>query len=693
MRRVLVFLAVAVVLLVGALALAIANLDSFVDANRQSIEEGVEHAIGRPVSFGTVGISWAGGLGVRVDDLRVGEDAAFAKNTSDFLTADAVDVHVNLWAALFGRIEVTRVVLRAPRITVIQTAQGLSTDSLLDAVGGGTPASDAGSAGPGNLQVSLVDVRDGELTYIDRTAAPPAEFVVKALDVRIPSYRAGLPVDLEVSAAVAGAEQRNLSLSGSVGPLGSGSPPVDLTLALDPLEIGDLLRLSLVPSALGGSGVVSLRSTAKGTLDALGFTAKVDARKAALRYGGAFDKPAGVAFTFDGEGKRAGDTLSLGSLKLVVGDAVLRGTASVATGEATRLQFAVKSDRLAPGAFGIGEPGDQLDGVEADGELTLPASGPQGTFALRSSKGSFARAPYQDLRVQAKVAGDRVTLERATAKAFAGKLVATGRYNLARSAFQGSAELDGMSVSPLVATRSASGAQLISGNLTGKLDVDGTGSGWAEIAPALTGSGELRIADGVLGKFNPAGKLFAALGALPSVSGGGFARFVASHPRVFGGEETSFEAMTGRLQIQSGWVQLRDLVLRTPDYVLRGSGRVSLAGVLDVKTQMVLSAELSKELVAAQPVFRYLRDKAGSVEIPVALQGSVSKVAVVPDVSHIASLAGRELLTDALVGALGGKSKKEDTPSEEPAAPIKPKDVGRELLRQGLEGLFGGGQR
>ena len=160
---------------------------------------------------------------------------------------------------------------------------------------------------------------------------------------------------------------------------------------------------------------------------------------------------------------------------------------------------------------------------------------------------------------------------------------------------------------------------------------------------------------------------------------------------MFGAEEAPFEAMTGRLRIREGGVQLRDFVLRTEDYALRGEGRISLAGALDLTTQMVLSQELSQQLVAAAPTFRYLRAKSGRVEIPVALQGAASNVVVVPDVSRIAASAGRELLTDALTGALGGKPP-QDAPAAE-SAPPEPQDVGRELLRQGLRGLLGGGER
>jgi uncharacterized protein involved in outer membrane biogenesis len=696
MRKGLTLVAGVLVLLIGAVVLAIANLDAFVDANRTAVEERVEQALGRPVSFGEVGISWAGGFGVRVADLRVGEDAALAKDRPDLLTAKVVDVRVNLLAALFGRIEVTRVILRSPRITVIQTANGLSTDGLAGGASSDGPAGAPTELGakkeaPREFQISLVDVRDGELTFIDRTAEPPATFEVKALDVSIPSYRPSEPVEFEISAAVAGAKSPNLVLSGTAGPLGAGSVRLDLSLGLDPLEIGDLVRLSFAPAALAGSGAVSVQAQAQGTLDALAYTANIDARKAALRYGGAFDKPAGVALDLGLRGSRKDGALVVDKAELVVGETAVRVTGSVTDFDAPRLAFTAKADSVAPEAFGAGDSGDRLRDLDVKGQFRFPESGVNGTLALTSPEGVYTGAPYRNLRVEAGVAGGRITVDRFSVDASQGELVARGHYDLERSAFDGSAELAQMRIEELVATRSKPAADLLSGALSGDLSVNGAGSNWKEIERALAGTGELRIEDGTLGKFNPARQLFTALGGLPSLRGGGLVQFVNSHPRLFGTEEAPFQAMSGRLRIRDGWLLLRNFALRTADYDLQGEGRVSLGGVVDVKTQMVLSPALSQELVAAAPPLRYLRQPSGRIEIPVALRGEMSQVAVVPDVSSIAASAGRELLVDALSGALGGKTR-EDAPSGQPA-PAKPEDVGRELLRQGLEGLFGGGKR
>lgn len=750
MRKLLVVLIVLLVVLAGVVVLAAMNLDRFVNANRDALAQRVESAVGRKVSFGEVGISFAGGLGVRVADLAVGEDPAFATGgEAEFLRADAVDVRVSLLQALFGKIEVSRVILRAPRITVIKTAKGLSTDSL-GGGGGGAPQAPAepGAKSSRELQVSLVDVRDGELRFVDRTVKPPATFEVKALDVRIPSYRPGAPVKLEVSAAVAGAGSQNLEVSGTVGPMEASNPQVDLSVQLDPLEIAELTRLSLLPAELSGSGPVALEAELKGTLEALDVTARLDAGRAALRYGEGFEKAAGVDLDLDLAAARKGSDLTVERALLRLGDTELHAKATVKNLEKPKLDFTASSPELRPHAFGVGEPDDVLADVEATGSFTFPAAGPAGKATLSSPEGVYSKAPYRNLKLVAVLGGGRVDIQSLTADAFKGKLVARGTYDTSRSAFDVDTEVSEMRIEDLLATRSKAAAALLSGTLGGKLDLRGHGSAWEEIKRVLTGDGEIRITDGAIGKFNPARKAFAALALLPNFKGGGLARFIDSHPKVFGAEEAPFEKMSGQLAIRDGWLQLRDFVLAAQEYDLLGKGRYSLDGELDLNALMAMSKQLSEELLASEPTLRYLRDSTGRVELPLALRGTPPKVAVVPDVSKIAASAGREALTDALTGALGGKRKTEPAagesqapasekrrdalsealggvlgtpppaeapapeakaPAEEPApepaatpeattppepAPAPtPEEAGAELLRKGVEGLLRGGEK
>jgi uncharacterized protein involved in outer membrane biogenesis len=244
MRRWIIILGIVVLVVAAGVGLIVANLNSYLkdDENRAWLAGQAESAVGRSVSFGEVGVSLLGGLGVRVADLRIGDDPAFSKEP--FVSADAIDLQVAILPALFGNIEVGHVVLRRPAITVIQTARGLSTDSL----GGGDatakpaepakPAKDEEGAEAGGLPafvVANVDISDGTLRFINKTAAPAAETAIEQLDFRASNVSMTGPIGFELEAAVLGASRQNVRIAGQVVDL--ENPKADFTLTSDELEL------------------------------------------------------------------------------------------------------------------------------------------------------------------------------------------------------------------------------------------------------------------------------------------------------------------------------------------------------------------------------------------------------------------------------------------------------------------------
>lgn len=237
MRKWIIILGVVILVVAGGIALVLANVNSYLNENREWVAGQAESALGRSVSFGEIDVSLLGGLGVRVADLRIGDDPAFSQEP--FVSADAIDLRVAILPALFGNIEVGRVVLRSPAITVIQTARGLSTDSL---GGGAEPAEPAKPAeeaaekgGLPSFVVASVDVSDGTLRFINKTATPAAETAIEKLDFRASNVSLKGPIGFDLEAAVLGASRQNVRIAGQVVDL--ENPRADFTLTSDALEL------------------------------------------------------------------------------------------------------------------------------------------------------------------------------------------------------------------------------------------------------------------------------------------------------------------------------------------------------------------------------------------------------------------------------------------------------------------------
>lgn len=669
MRKWVILLGIGALVLVGALVVAAFNLNRFLNQNRELIAKQAQRAIGREVRFGEVGVSFSGGLGVRVEDLHVGDDPAFSKE--DFVAAEAVDVGVKILPALFGRIELGRVVLRSPSINVIQTSQGLSIDSL-----GGVKQEPAQEKGPPPaLLVSLVDIRDGTVRFVDQTVKPPAELRVAQLDFSASDVSLTDPVRFELSAALLGTEKPNLSASGTLGPLQSDSPRADLQLRIDPLVVDEALRLRQVakalPPELSASGPVRLEIEAEGTLAKLRFEATLDARGAAVKYGESFDKARGVPLDLSLRGEKTGNNLVLETLEARIDETQLRGRATLKNLDDPVVDFALSSQAIQLASFGAGDPKasppDVVRDVELQGDLSLPRAGPKAKATLRSGKGTLSGAPYQNLALDLRLANQRVDIAKLSLDAFEGALSVSGFYdmkNAQRPSFDLSTQLADMRVEEILESQAPGAARSITGKLAAKLDLRGAGAAWEQIKRGLTGEGDLRIAEGVIHDFNPAGPSLRAIMALPTFSSAALRRVLDDYPQVFGVGDTPFEIMEGKLEIRDGWVHARDFVLAARDYSLSGNGRYSLDNELDFKTVMTLSQKLSEELLAAEKNLRYLRTPQGRVALPVAVRGTPPKLSILPDVTAVAQGASREALTDVLGKVLGGKK-----PQPEAAAP------------------------
>lgn len=110
-----------VLLLILLLLLLLPSLIS-ADRYRALIAAQASEALGRPVTLGGARLTFLPGLGAEATDLSIGEDPAFGREP--FLRAKAVQVRVALVPLLTGRVEVTRAIIEAPRLTLLRGPRG-----------------------------------------------------------------------------------------------------------------------------------------------------------------------------------------------------------------------------------------------------------------------------------------------------------------------------------------------------------------------------------------------------------------------------------------------------------------------------------------------------------------------------------------------------------------------------------------
>lgn len=702
MRRWLIAAGVVVVVLGGVLAVAVVNLGRFVDAQRQWLADRVEDEIGRPISFGEIGVSLRGGPGVRVSDVRIPDDPSYGGG--DLLRAREVWVTVRLWPALVGRYEIGRIRLSGPVLTVIRDQRGFNLDML-----GRRPREHERRepdrarqrSGVPLLVIGLLNLRDGVVHYVDRRVEPARELALDHVDVSAADVTLDRPIDVVASATLPGAAPAKVELTGSVGPLGDQPAvaliPLDLRLDIPTFDAAALpaaaavLDLSL-PGRLSVDGPLAIQARTQGTVDQLSVEGSVDATRAAVRWGTDFAKLGDLALEAGVSGARDAGRTEIRHASLRLGALQVDATGTVRPGEAVDVR--IDSNRAGIAALAAVLPAAAGVDIGGDVEAHLTIQGPVATETLPAISGTVAldraraRRPEDTLAVSdltttitlgdgvARMPATRfrlgdgsveasgtfvlaerlLTIERASGDLFGGSAEGSARVELrhhARPRFTVDATARHVALQPLLSAFGARLAPHIDGVLDTTLSLSG-GGGQARLRRSLAGTVRADVRDGVLHDVNLVERIFGSLTGVEGVATLAPASLRASHPELFGAADTRFEELHATARLADGQARTDDLVLRTPAYTVSGSGVVALDGGLDLTGRFVAGKALTADVVGSIKDARWAANDEHLLEIPFRLTGHLPDVRIKPDPAFVARVVGRAL-ADRAGRLLGGK--------------------------------------
>ena len=625
MRKLIGSVVVLAVILGAAIAVAVSNLDAYLNDNKAWIVEQIESALERPVDFDGVGVSFGRGLAVKVDGFRVGEDASFGDG--DFLNVGEAEVRVALWPALFGRIEVNRISFRDVSVVVIQTDAGLSTDSIggaaaqeSDVAGGATPPTDPEESNEPSaadaFTVALAEIRSGRVHFIDRTVSPAAEVVVEQLEFVMKDVGLQAPLDFELSGEVLGERDANVKIGGKVGPMPltpRDVTPVNLEFSLDPILVDQLRSLPGMADAIDPNfpldGTMKLTGTLKGTIENPQIELSFDGTDALLTYAEDGRKDRGVPLGLD---------------------------------------------------FDVAMVGKNVEIRSADFEV-------EGVKLHASGNVQNVDDPIVDLLVQV----------------FGGEVAVDGGWNQ-DGVLDLKARIDNVELAQMANALAKEAATVLGGRLSMDLTLTGNGTTWEEIKPGLEGVGSARIEGGVLHDINLVEEALGGLTGIPGLSAKLSSKLSDKYPSLFSSGDTEFETMQGKVEVREGRVHILGIEFEAKDFALNGWGSVSLDGDLDLNTRLVLAEKLSKDLIDEAKPLTHLQSKEGLVEIPISITGTLPDISARPDTDTIAKKLGggaAKGLVEKSLGKLVKKRQKKKKKSDSPASADDGKELLEDLLR------------
>ena len=547
-----------------------------------------------------------------------------------FVTAGAARVRMALWPALFGRFEIAEVVLEKPTLRLVRTDEGWNVETL--GKGSEVPTKEPATEAPGG------------------DTPPASEAPPLVLLVALASLNDGR-VEIEDRRSQPATQWIVQALDVTVAGVG-GADPIEFEISA--------AALAEEPNVWGDGAVVL------GDRE-IGLAARLDVRRVPI--------PAGDAgWVASAESRIDVDVLEPGSSA-----PALRGSVVVENGEVAT----------------AADPGDRLRGVAA--KIDLPGTGFDASGSLDISSGEVRAIEFERFTTNFAVTGEVATFTDLTVQLLGGSYGAEGGYAFPGGetpSFELRQTLDALDVGALLASQSEEGESLMTGRLSGRLDLGGAGNDGDEWRQSLRGSGEVAVADGVLARVNLPDLLLESLTGVRGLTDLLSDDIREKYADLLEAKDTPFDDMSATLQIEGGRATTKDAVITARDYSLRGAGSIESSAEVDFTATFVASKALTEDFVHSVRETKYLTDDDGRIDIPARIVGQLPDVRIEPDPAYVSRVLARGVVGTGL-RLLGRDETPRPSPAsgdgagEEAGEERRPEDVGSELLERGLRQLFG----
>lgn len=534
--------------------------------------------------------------------------------------------------------------------------------------------------------------------------------------------------DVDLRAPVFGAETPNLRLAGNLGPVtvGSTDPPedtaIDVQLSLGPVAgervLGHAALRELVPRDLAVEGPVFAAVTAAGTLDEVALTGTVDAAASTLRFGDLVSKAADqplhlsvragwtpaaldvrefkieadpLRVAADGRfGSDAAPAMDLHLRAVQIGESSLKATVRVERFAPFRAEYEITAPLLRLADLQDDAGATTLQAAHASGRVWQQDTGLRHTGRLNVARGAVAEVEFGDFALTSSIADRVARLTDVKLRAFGGTLTGRGQYAFDTESprFSVQTQVADLQLSEFFRSVLPSTSQHIDGTATADLRIEGSGADWEAIRPGLRGEGRLDVADGAVRDVNVAEGVLSGLTGIPGLSLRIPQRLRDRYPAVFTAQDTAFDEFAARFRILDGKLNVERLRIAARDFLTRGAGTIDFDQKVDLDASLTLSEDLSADLIRIVKELRYIAAGDGRIEIPFALTGVAPNLHPAPDAAHLGLLLQRAA-TKVLGEKVLDKVLKPKKPRESGQDDDRKPDLGDQLLRRGLDALFG----
>ncbi len=240
-------------------------------------------SLGRDMDFDNIELSLFSGLGADIHGLRIAENPTFGKG--DFVSLERLQLKIKLLPLLKKQVQVGELILEKPRIQLIKNKKGeFNFNDIAGSQATSTAKPESKEAKTGDkppkvgvsplagLLISAFTLNEGQIVFTDESSPEgTTNTTIDMLDLKLSDISINNPINTFIACRLPGSTKQNLTIKGSLGPLGDAMDMsrlfASVALSLHDFNLGDYKRF--IPAGMSitpVSGAVALDVSLKGSM-------------------------------------------------------------------------------------------------------------------------------------------------------------------------------------------------------------------------------------------------------------------------------------------------------------------------------------------------------------------------------------------------------------------------------------------
>jgi hypothetical protein len=629
MKKLAIFLALCITIVVGAFIYAAVNANTLAQKFKPDLERIASEALHAPLTLGTLEASVFPDARIQVREFSLGSGTP-----QETLSLRDLTIHVKLVPLIFGSLEIEEISLYRPNLVLEKSADGITIVGLPK-----TPKSK-----------TTVTQNERSITSNQTASAPPQ-----------------VPSALKLTLKTLALEDAIITIKDTVNDTATTIQDLDLTVGVTFADTTVTLAPFTLSAELPAKTKIEISSTpiryslkdTTLTLDAL--TVKLPRGELALavQYHQATSK---------GKVKISSSGIELSPLvPLITPFAPQIATFNLSGAVAPQLDVSLNSGAFnVDGSIALKDIAAQANTIAVaalTGTLHLTATPERSTIKTDDLKLALNNKPVE-IAMRANVVPSRkAELERCTITAFEGRTELSGTLDLSGAQrFSTKLLLEKIAIQEALSAVKPELAALASGTIK-RVNASIGGTLGEHLQQSLLGDLSLEIGDAQLLGINFIAEVLQKVNELPFMRGSLYDALPPEEAQALKGNNTIIDELSGNVTIADGSLRTKNLTVRTPQTVVLAQGTADFDGTLDLSTSVVINQTISAALVKKVRELAYATDNDGRLTIPVLVKGRSPKLLVLPNLERLIELAAKRalkenassLLSEALSGKKGSK--------------------------------------